>query len=344
MADSQPTDPALVEAIASLGRAIQTHPYNNIQEVNKPTTAQIIQLPRWPEPVRGAPNTLLRSAFFAAIHSKRRKELGLRIKPAEPKKGVIIAAQEGSFITYAGDQLNQYDADVFFEALHRARHHPLETECFFRGYDFLKAIGRPDGKREYEDLNNSLTRLRDGRVVINWKIGRDQYEFNGSLISSYEREINSKLYKVTFANKIHALFAPACWTQLEWEERMALKGKPLAQWLHGYFSSHASPFPVSAVFLHQKTGSARPLLKHFRSDLKEALKTLENFLGWKASWNDDLLTLERTPSGAQARHLARCANAAKAANKRRRQRQGRGQPASLNNLIAEQYIRTKARV
>jgi hypothetical protein len=39
------------------------------------------QLPSWPEPVRGGPNALLRSALFAGIHSKKRRELGKLEKP-----------------------------------------------------------------------------------------------------------------------------------------------------------------------------------------------------------------------------------------------------------------------
>jgi TrfA protein len=262
-----------------------------------------VQLPMWPEPVRGGPNAILRSALFAGIHSKKRETLGTSSGPDEEPKGVTVAAQDGITVTFAGRQLNQYDADVFFEALHRARHHPLETECFFRGYDFLKAIGRQDGKREYDDLHNSLTRLRNGNLVLEWQIKGRHYEFNGSLISHYVREKTSKLYKITFAKEIKALFAPACWTQLEWDERQALKGHPLAQWLHSYFSTHAEPFPIGAAFLHQKTGSKRTLLKHFRSDLKNALGTLEKVLGWKASWEGDLLTVTRQPSASQARHI-----------------------------------------
>src|SRR5947209_8094890 len=111
------------------------------------------------------------------------------------------------------------DADVFFEALHRARQHPLGTECVFRGYDFLKAIGRGAAEPQYEDLNDSLTRLRDGRVEIEWTINGRSLEFVGSLVSHYVRDKHSKLYKVTFAPHIKALFMRACWTQLEWEER-----------------------------------------------------------------------------------------------------------------------------
>ena len=32
--------------------------------------AQVIQLPLWPEPKRGTPNSFIRSALFAAIQSK----------------------------------------------------------------------------------------------------------------------------------------------------------------------------------------------------------------------------------------------------------------------------------
>jgi hypothetical protein len=35
-------------------------------------TAKLYQLPLWPEPVRGAPNSFLRSALFAAIQGKTR--------------------------------------------------------------------------------------------------------------------------------------------------------------------------------------------------------------------------------------------------------------------------------
>jgi replication initiator protein A len=218
-------------------RTMRENPRTN-EAPDKNLSAKIIQLPFWPDPKRGAPNAMLRSALFAAIHSKKRRELGVRINPSEPKKAVtMIASQTGDTIAYAGDELNQYDADVFFEALHRARGNPLPTECIFTGYDFLKAIGRTDAKGNYKDLDNSLTRLRDGRVEIDWKTsgGKRDWHYEGGLIAEFKREKNNKLYKVTFSEDIIDLFMPACWTQLEWEERMALKGKPLAQWLHSFY-------------------------------------------------------------------------------------------------------------
>jgi hypothetical protein len=297
---------AVETQLESLRRAMETRQGREPDRVSPPAPAAFrrpVQLPIWPEPVRGGPNALLRSAFFAGIHSKKRQKLGVQTRPEKEPEGVTIAAQDGITIKYAGTQLNQYDADVFFESLHRARFHPLETECIFTGNSFLKAIGRSGSDGNYEDLNDSLKRLRNGSVEIEWTIKGRRYVFTGSLIASYVRERTSKAYKITFAEEIRILFAPACWTQLEWSERMSLKGKPLAQWLHSYFSTHAAPFPVSVTFIHEKTGSPTKLLKHFRTELKRAFESLHEILGWDAIWNGDLVTLKRPPSGSQARHL-----------------------------------------
>jgi hypothetical protein len=40
-----------------------------------PQSGKVIQLPLWPEPVRGAPNDILRSALFAAIQPTFRTPL-----------------------------------------------------------------------------------------------------------------------------------------------------------------------------------------------------------------------------------------------------------------------------
>ena len=63
--------------------------------MNHPSSLLATQLPMWPEPVRGGPNVLLRSALFAGIASKKRKILGTQTRPEKKPEGVIIAAQDG---------------------------------------------------------------------------------------------------------------------------------------------------------------------------------------------------------------------------------------------------------
>ncbi len=275
------------------------------------------QLPIWPEPRRGGPNALLRSALFAGILSRQRVVLGISTGTEKEPEGEEIAAQDGIKLKYAGTQLNQYDADVFFEAVHRARKEPLGTECTFSGADFLKAIGRTRNDLNYEDLDQSLKRLRRGELETEWDINGRHYIFTGSLISHYVRETTTKLYRVSFAREIRTLFATASWTQLEWEQRKALKGKPLAQWLHSYASTHAVPFPVSVAFLHDKSGSPTKKLKHFKVDLKRALDALQAILGWKSTWDKDLVTIIRPPSSSQARYIQKASDRAARTKKER---------------------------
>jgi hypothetical protein len=110
---------------------------------------------------------------------------------------------------------------------------------------------------------------------------------------------------LTFAKEILTLFAPASWTQIEWDERKVLMGRPLALWLHSYFSTHARPYPVSVAFLKEKTGSPTTRLAHFRTEIRSALQALHTQLGWQAKWTGDMVTVVRKPSASQERHLAK---------------------------------------
>lgn len=261
------------------------------------------QLPIWPDAVRGAPNALLRSAFFAGIHSKKRRTLGEQQSPDVEPEGTIVASQDGITLRYAGTQLNQYDADVFFEVLHRSRRERLGAEAYFAGYSFLKAIGRDDSKSSYQDLDNSLRRLKRGTLDVVWSIGPRPYVYVGSLIDTYTREATTKAYRITLSPEMLSLFQPSSWTQIEWAERMKLKGKPLAQWLHSYFSTHARPFPVTVAFLKEKTGSPTTQMFHFRVELRNAFKAMQDILGWTAEWSGDVVKLTRPPTKSQERHI-----------------------------------------
>jgi len=276
---------------------------------------QIGQLDLWPEPERGSPNTFLRSALFAAIQSEKRQVLqGPQTSPTKKPRGVGITSQAGFAIEYAGVQLDQYDLDVWLQAIHLARCQPLESDCYFRGSAFLKAIGRKNGFAQYEDLNESLDRLTSGDVVIK----QNTRVFTGHLISGYVRDERTRVYKITFAEEILKLFGYASWTRLQWQERRALRGKNLALWLHGYYSSHAKPYPVKVQFLHKLCGSRAQQLKHFKDELKKAFRQLEAAASIKATFDGDLVSVQRTPSPAQAKHLAQKSDALPAPKSRTR--------------------------
>jgi hypothetical protein len=132
MADPAPkaddTGSDVDRALARLGAAIAANPAKHEPQTPPPATAKLIQLPLWPEPVRGAPNSFLRSALFAAIQGKTRTGL----------KKQLLGSLQGLTVRYTGEQLDQSDLDVWEQAVHLARSHPLGNVCHFTAYAFLK--------------------------------------------------------------------------------------------------------------------------------------------------------------------------------------------------------------
>ena len=100
--------------------------------------AEVIQLPLWPEPKRGAPNAVLRSALFAAIQGKGRRYMDRK---------QLIATQDGVTIRYSGGQLDQADLDVWEQTLHLARTQALGSRCYFTVHGFLKTLVGPQASK-----------------------------------------------------------------------------------------------------------------------------------------------------------------------------------------------------
>ena len=223
--------------------------------------AKVIQLPLWPEPKRGAINAVLRSALFAAISGQRRKYMDRK---------VLIATQDGVTIRYSGGQLDQADLDVWEQTLHLGRTQALGTECYFTAHGFLKAMGRQTGKSGHEWLMSSLARLA-GAVV---EITSGERTYFGTLIDGGVRDERSGRYVVQINPKLAKFYGRSQWTQLDWEQRQQLRGKPLALWLMGFYASHARPHPLTVAYLHKLSGSQTKQLKHFKQNLAGRLTSL----------------------------------------------------------------------
>ena len=253
--------------------------------------AKVIQLPLWPEPKRGTPNAVLRGALFAAVHKDRQYM----------HRQELIAAQDGITIRYTGEQLDQADLDVWEQTLHLARTQALGTECYFTAHGFLKALGRSTGKRDHEWLKSVFSRLSATDVQISHK-GRTYF---GSLIEGGVRDEATGRYVVEINPKLAAFYGRSQWTQIDWEQRQRLRGKPLALWLHGFYASHAAPYLLTVAYLHKLSGSRTKQLKHFKQNLVRALRDLEA-VGTIKSFEirDELVHVRTVPSKSQQKHLA----------------------------------------
>ena len=258
----------------------------------RPAPAKVIQLPLWPEAKRGAPNAVLRGALFAAIQGKSRRYMDRK---------QLIETQDGITIRYSGGQLDQADLDVWEQTLHLARTQALGTRCYFTAYGFLKALGRATGKQNHEWLKSALTRLA-GAVV---EITADRRTYFGTLIEDGVRDEETGRYVVEINPKLAAFYGRSQWTQIDWEQRQLLRSKPLALWLHGFYASHAEPFPVTVEYLHKLSGSRNKQLRFFKRHLTQALTDLQQ-VGAIRSFEiqDNLVHVQAVPSPSQQRHLA----------------------------------------
>ena len=254
--------------------------------------AKVIQLPLWPEAKRGAPNAVLRGALFPAIQGKNR--IGLLRKE-------LIATQDGVRIRYTGAQLDQADLDVWEHALHLARTQALGSECHFTAHGFLKALGRQTGKSGHDWLAEALDRLSATSVTIT--DGRRTYF--GSLIEEGVRDEETGRYVVVINPKLARFYGRSYWTQIDWAQRQALRRKPLALWLHGFYASHAKPYRVTVEYLHRLSGSQTKRLRKFKENLTQALSDLQAVGAIRDfEIRDDLVHVWTVPSKSQQRHLA----------------------------------------
>ena len=262
-----------------------------------PITPVAVQLPIWPEPVRAVPNGFLRSALFGAIAKGKRRYID----------GEQLAALDGVEIRYTGQRLDQGDLDVWESVLHAVRLQELGSQCRLTSYALLKLMGLTDTGKNRVTLNKRITRLVASALTV--KQGR--YTYIGSLIAGAAKDEDTQEWVIELDPRLCPLFAADQFTQIEWAVRHELNGHQLAQWLHGFYASHAKPFPMKVETLHRLCGSGAEL-RRYRQTLGDALAAVEaasaaHGEGFGFEIRSDLVHVEKRASGPQRRHLAKLA-------------------------------------
>ena len=264
----------------------------------EPMPRNVVQLPLWPEPVRAVPNGFLRSALFGAIAKGRRRYIN----------GEDLAAVDGVTIRYKGERLDQGDLDVWESVLHAVRLQEMGSQCRVTSYALLKLMGLTDTGKNRATLHTRIERLVANAVTI--KQGR--YTYIGGLIRFAVKDEETQEWVIELDEKLRPLFAGDQFTQIEWAVRHELDGKPLAQWLHGFYASHAKPFPMKVETLLRLCGSESEL-RRYRQTLGDALDAVAEACaahgeGFSYEIRGDLVHVEKKAQGAQRRHLAKKAS------------------------------------
>ena len=260
---------------------------------------KVVQLPLWPEPVRAVPNGFLRSALFGAIAKGRRRYIN----------GEDLAAVDGVTIRYKGERLDQGDLDVWESVLHAVRLQELGSQCRVTSYALLKLMGKTDTGKNRTTLHNRIERLVANAVTV--KQGR--YTYIGGLIRFAAKDEETQEWVIELDEKLRPLFAGDQFTQIEWAVRHELDGQQLAQWLHGFYASHAKPFPFKVETLLKLCGSEDASSTSGRQKLRKALDAVAEASaahgeGFSYEIRGDLVHVEKRASGPQRRHLAKKAS------------------------------------
>ncbi len=237
-------------------------------------SAEIIQLPLWQDKKRGTPNSFLRSALFSAIQSKDREFV----------QGAILASQDGITVKFTGQQLNQEDLTLWETLVHLAKRHPLGNECSFTAHGILKAMELHTGGAAHQRLHEGIIRL----IACAVEITHEGKKYAGPLViesTSNKDEINSN-YTLSLNQNLIRLYGETQWTAIDWQQRLELRKKPLAQALHAFYSSHRQPFPVKLATLQRLTGSRIVQAAGFKRLCRTALDELVK-LGFLTGYHID---------------------------------------------------------
>lgn len=258
-----------------------------------------VSLPIWPDTVRAIPNWFLRSALFPAIRKGQDKRRHLNRE--------LMAAFDGTEILYKGDQLDQGDLTVWATLIHVARLQELGSKCRITSYALLKLMGQTDCGKNRETLHSRIIRLKANAIEV--KQGRHTYI--GGFIANATKDNETQEWIIEIDPKIESLFAPNQFTQIDWAIRYTLEGKPLAQWLHGFYASHAEPFPICMETLIKLSGSENENPRSAQQKLRKALDAVTEVStahGQPFAYEvqgDDLVHVQKKASGPQRRHLAK---------------------------------------
>lgn len=233
-------------------------------------------LPLWESPQRGVPNGFMRSGLF-------------RARDDSPSRGferdVPVASLANYEIRFSGVPLVQDDLTVLISLLSLARGQNLDQQVSFTGYALVRAMGWSVNARSYDKLRGSISNLKLAVISIRERVSDGSTRrYDGNIIRDFacvnRAEGDSgqtEAWWVRFEPTIADLFDPDRTTLLEWQVRLRLGSRrPVATFLHGFYSSHRDPLPISISKLYELANSGSSL-SVFRRSVRNALDVLVRY-------------------------------------------------------------------
>ncbi|WP_322405696.1 plasmid replication initiator TrfA [Massilia luteola] len=234
--------------------------------------AAVVQLPLWGDEVRCMPNEILRSALFNA---KNRNQPRRYFENEE-----IAVIGRSTRITYTGKELRQSDESVWLQLVHLARLVPLGCPIEFTAYSMVQSLRQARSKPNPQHvvrLLDSLRRMQASSLSVYSK--RLRRGVGLSMIPKFEWQDEATgsrlpMWRAWVAPEMVELFGDVHFTQLQWNQRLALPSG-LATWMHGYLASHRDPLPIKLSTLYRGAGCTTDTPRKFKQLMATALGELK---------------------------------------------------------------------
>jgi hypothetical protein len=222
----------------------------------------------WSDAVRATPNAFLRTAIFAVTQEH------------QPfATGQIISANGHYNVHYVGIRsdisLLHSDLDIWLAALHLARRTRWNDTIEFSAWEILQVLGKDHGGKTMQYVASRLDVLSKCVLLIVTTQGK--VLLNGPLLKSYKKNIQKKqhaTYEVVMGDQLKELFAYGQYTRINWSIRYALIKKPIAKWLHGFYSTHTNPFPLTLQTISDYSGYKPKAENKLRQNIVKALQDI----------------------------------------------------------------------
>ncbi|MFO1228037.1 plasmid replication initiator TrfA [Roseateles sp.] len=188
------------------------------------TKEAVVQLPWWHDLDRAIPNHLARSSLFAPVARGRRAT----------HEGKVLTSRSDVQLRYWGVQLDEPDSDVWMQALHEARRHPVGAPVPVVRSHFLKSLGRHIGSTDYGWLHESFLRLSLGMLEIKtrkYTVGEVPGDATPSkgihrvlhLIDGFDLDEELDTYVLRIDRRMVRLFSNREFALIDWEKRLQIK-------------------------------------------------------------------------------------------------------------------------
>lgn len=241
-----------------------------------------------------APRAMLQGAVFSSQIFR-----GRTARPDYSTPAQVAAYGNTRVIQTRGEQLDQNDADVYFELVRRATEKD-ELRIEVKSDEFLSAINRERGTGSRIWLEESIERLKNASFVFEIT----ELPFEAILIVSVERNTDTKAaadFIIVLASEMGEVFK-AGKTIIKTSERRALKQDTLAKSLHSFFSSHSKKFEskIGIEKLMKITGRETTQKSKFKVALTESIAVLKAATGWIINFDGNILKVKQCANAAAA--------------------------------------------